>query len=228
MDSLQELKDYLKEINQPLRTDWFGGHDVTVDQEWQQFKARGKTVADFYKESWTLVYHGIFFGDDQWKEPYRRFINETFNPTYSLLDYGCGVGSDGLKFMEQNYAVSFADYPSHCADFLQWRLNQRKLPHTVHTLDDVTVQADVVFAFDVLEHSSDPIEFLQAMESHGKFVAVNLLKWLTENDLHHAYNALEILDWIKSNRIVKLERDVNWAYFVVYQVPPKSKKVKSK
>ena len=66
-----------------------------------------------------------------------------------MLDYGCGVGSDGIKFAEMGYDVAFADYPSECTRFLEWRLRVlRESSAPLYSLDAIeTMQEELVDRF---------------------------------------------------------------------------------
>ena len=52
-----------------------------------------------------------------------------------MLDYGCGIGSDGLALIEAGYEVTFADFDNPSTRYLRWRLEQRGLDAPVHDLD---------------------------------------------------------------------------------------------
>ena len=74
-------------------------------------------------------------------------------PGSRLLDYGCGIGSDGLMLLEAGYRVEFADFDNPSTEYLRWRLEQRGFDAPVHDLDkDVPDGFDAAYAFDVIEH----------------------------------------------------------------------------
>ncbi len=224
---IDELHCYLATTGQPFHHEWLGGRDMTVQKEFEEFAAKGKTLEEFYRESETLVYHGIFFGEDQWKYPYRRVIIETMPADSVLLDYGCGVGSDGIKLGEAGYKVYFTDIPSRCTKMLEWRLAIRGMEDTfIKEFKDE--KFDLVYAFDVLEHTQQPKLALEQMEQLSRrYIAVNLLKWLPQNEkgkpqLHYYYDYQEMLEHIRSRGKMIAERDFNYAWFVLYE--PKEKK----
>ena len=131
------------------------------------------------------------------KAPYRREVAAAVRPGARLLDYGCGIGSDGLAFLEAGYHVAFADFDNPATRYLRWRLEQRGLEAPVYDLDASPPPADafdVAYAFDVIEHVADPIAFLEAMEACAPTVAVNFLEPEPgETALHHALDVPALL-----------------------------------
>ena len=104
-----------------------------------------------------------------------------------MLDYGCGIGSDGLALIEAGYRVEFADFDNPSTQYLRWRLGRRGLDAPVHDLDsEVPGGFDAAFAFDVIEHVDDPFAFLAEMERRAGVVMVNLLEAEEDDqDIHH-------------------------------------------
>ena len=87
------------------------------------------------------------------KLPYLRELARHVPPGSRLLDYGCGIGSDGLLLLEAGYRVEFADFDNPSTEFLRWRLERRGLDAPVHDLDkEVPDGFDAAYAFDVIEH----------------------------------------------------------------------------
>jgi SAM-dependent methyltransferase len=104
-----------------------------------------------------------------------------------VLDYGCGIGSDGLMLLEAGYQVEFADFDNPSTRYLRWRLEHRGIDAPVHDIDgDVPGGFDAAYAFDVIEHVPDAFAFLREMEQRAQLVVVNLLEPEPDDqDLHH-------------------------------------------
>lgn len=219
---IEDLYSYLRETGEEFKPEWAGGHDETVQKEFDVFLQSGKTAEQFYRESQTLLYHLIWFGEDQWKIPYRRIIRENFAPPASLLEFGCGVGTDGIQFAESGYKVAFTDYPSECTKFLEWRLKLHEINAQFYPFDEYRDKADLVFAFDVIERVPDPKVLLQTIERLGKCVAVNFLTNAGnaidgKEHLYYYHDPQELVDWVKGHSEIIQERDFNYARFLVYK-----------
>src|SRR4051812_24725114 len=121
------------------------------------------------------------------KLPYLERLVQLVPPGSRVLDYGCGIGSDGLVLLEAGYRVEFADFDNPSTDYLRWRLGRRGLEAPVHDLDEhVPGGFDAAFAFDVIEHVPDPFAFLGEMESRARLVEVNFLEpEVDEQALHY-------------------------------------------
>ncbi len=223
INGISDLHFYLKEIGEPFHAEWAGGNDATVQKEFDGFIQNGKTAEQFYRESKTLLYHLTWFGEDQWKKPYHRVIRENFVPPATMLDYGCSVASDGLKFSELGYDVKFMDMESECTKFAEWRLRTHGIKDAkVHGFNEPLDKADLVFAFDVVEHVEDPKKLLSDIERRGKCVAVNFLTQTGEladgkEHLHYHHDAQELVDWVKGHSEIIQVRNFDYAIFLIYR-----------
>ncbi|MGI8633469.1 MAG: class I SAM-dependent methyltransferase [Solirubrobacterales bacterium] len=111
------------------------------------------------------------------KTPYLGELTSKLPPGARILDYGCGIGSDGLALLEAGYEVEFADFDNPSTRYLRWRLARRGLDVPVHDLDaGVPGGFDGAYAFDVLEHLTDPVAVLEQIEQRTALVCVNLLE----------------------------------------------------
>ncbi len=152
---LQELKDYLGDEYQQDRLEHY---QRTLDEEW----AGCHDEDGFYRTSNAYLYNLTAFAMTGTKLPYLRELTQHVPPGSRLLDYGCGIGSDGLMLLKAGYKVEFADFDNPSTAFLRWRLQQQGFDAAVHDLDkEVPGGFDASYAFDVIEHVRDPWTFLE-------------------------------------------------------------------
>jgi GT2 family glycosyltransferase len=188
-EDLEELRDYLGD-NFDVHKLW--SHRDGVEQEMETFRDE----ADFYRTSQAYLYDLTAFAMWDTKLPYRRVLESLVPRGASLLDYGCGIGTDGLRLIRRGYRVSFADYANPSADYLKWRLARRGLDAPVFDLDaEVPGGFDAAFSFDVIEHVTDPFSFLSGLEQRAAVVMVNLLEEdQTDTHIHRPLPIDAILD----------------------------------
>lgn len=150
-----------------------------VEAEFEKFA----DPVDFYRNSQTYLYDLTSWDLSGAKAPGLRLIRALTFPDDPVLDYGCGVGADGIRLIEHGYErVSFADFDNPSTRYLRWRLGRRGLagapagrvydiekdppPEKVHHL---------VYAFDVIEHVPDARSFLRTLERLADIVVVGFL-----------------------------------------------------
>jgi GT2 family glycosyltransferase len=168
---LEELQAYLgNDYDHAKLVD----HQGTVDKE---HEAVGDEAV-FYRTSEGYLYDLTAFSMSGTKDPYLRVIQKLVPRGSRLLDYGCGIGGDGLRLIESGYRVDFADFENPSTRYLQWRLKRRGHSARVFDLDREEVPGgyDAVFCFDVIEHIDDPLGFLTILEEKAPIVVVNFLE----------------------------------------------------
>jgi SAM-dependent methyltransferase len=169
------------------------GERFQLERLWRyqdQFDAEFSASGDehtFYRTSEAYLYNLTAFAMTGTKLPYLRELIRRVPPGARLLDYGCGIGSDGLMLLEAGYDVAFADFDNPSTAYLRWRLRQRGLDAPIHDLDArVPSEFDAAFAYDVLEHVGDPFGLLAALEERAGLVEVNFLAPIPgDQESHH-------------------------------------------
>ncbi|HUY65162.1 MAG TPA: glycosyltransferase [Acidimicrobiales bacterium] len=148
-------------------------HQRAVDAE----EEAAADEATFYRTSQMYLYDLTAFAMAGTKTPYLDSLRATVPAGASILDYGCGIGSDGLRLLEDGYHVAFADFDNPSTRYLRWRLERRGQSAPVYDIEgEVPGGFDAAFAFDVIEHVEDPLAFVAALEQRAAVVAVNLLE----------------------------------------------------
>jgi SAM-dependent methyltransferase len=209
---LAELREYLGDAYDPRRLEQW---EAAVDEE---LRAVGDE-ATLYRTSQMYLYNLTAFAMSRTKEPYLMDLTRFVRPRGRVLDYGCGIGSDGLLLLEAGYEVGFADFANPSTEYLRWRLRTRGFEAPVYDLDADPPPSDwdAVFAFDVIEHVDDPFGFLAALESLGRLVAVNFLEPLgDEPSVHRTLPLAALLDHVARRRIKRFRRYHGRSNVVVY------------
>jgi SAM-dependent methyltransferase len=176
-----------------------------LEEEWEEIGDE----ATLYRTSNAYLYNLTAFAMTGTKIPYLRALTRRVPPGASLLDYGCGIGSDGLLLLEAGYEVAFADFDNPSTRYLRWRLDQRGLRAPVYDLDRDAVPGgfDAAYAFDVVEHVDDPVRLLTEMESRARLIAVNLLEEdPADTSLHRELPIRELIGRAARLRLIAYSR----------------------
>jgi hypothetical protein len=211
-----ELAAYLGE---EFELDRLRRYQQTLDRELEELGDEQR----LYRSSRAYLYNLTAFAMTGTKLPYLRDLIELAPPPARLLDYGCGIGSDGLALLEAGYEVSFADFDNPSTRYLRWRLERRGLDAPIYDLDAGRVPSgfDAAYAFDVIEHTGDPIAFLEQLESRSRLVMVNLLEPEPgEQELHHELPIAEILARVRSRRLLRYRLYHGRSHLVAYRPEP--------
>ena len=210
---LAELKEYLG-----------ASYDHARLQRWQEAVeeelAQVGDEATLYRTSQMYLYNLTVFAMSRTKEPYLADLADLVAPGARILDYGCGIGSDGLLLLEAGYDVGFADYANPSTEYLRWRLRKRGLDAPVYDLDSAPPPPgwDAAYAFDVIEHVEDPFGFLAELERLAGLVVVNFLEPLPEEpDVHHKLPIAELLDHVCERRLRRYRLHHGRSHLVLYE-----------
>jgi 2-polyprenyl-3-methyl-5-hydroxy-6-metoxy-1,4-benzoquinol methylase len=178
----------------------------TLERNEQVLDQEATAVGDereFYRTSRAYLYNLTVFAMSGTKLPYLDILTSQLPRGARLLDYGCGIGSDGLMLLEAGYQVEFADFHNPSTDYLRWRLERRSLDAKIHDVEgDVPGGFDAAYAFDVIEHVADPYAFLREMEQRARLVEVNLLEFdPNEQELHYELPIGDLLRYTAGRRL---------------------------
>lgn len=210
--ALAELKAYLGDAYDERR---LREHMHEVERE----EEAALDEATFYRTSEAYLYDLTVFAMSGTKAPYLRDLRRFVAPGDRLLDYGCGIGSDGLLLLEDGFDVSFADFDNPSTRYLRWRLASRGLEAPVHDLDHgaLPTDFDAVYCFDVIEHTEDPFELLATLERHARLVAVNFLEPEPgDTHLHRPLPIDRLLAHVTARGLLHYRRYHGRSHFVIY------------
>ena len=191
------------------------GHEAAVDDE----RAAAGDEATFYRTSEAYLYDLTAFAMAGTKAPYLAELRALVPAPARLLDYGCGIGTDGLRLAADGYDVSYADFANPSTAYLRWRLDRRGLSSPVYDLDgdDLPGGFDAAYSFDVIEHVEDPFGFLAELERRAGVVMVNLLEEDEhDTDLHRPLPISAILDHAARRGLLRYRRYHGRSHLVAY------------
>jgi SAM-dependent methyltransferase len=213
-EDLADLQAYLG-----TAFDWslLRGHHAAVEAE----RLQSPDEESFYRSSQAYLYDLTAFAMTSTKAPYLTDLRRFLTPGARVLDYGCGIGADGLRLIRGGADVSFADFDNPSTAFLRWRLERRGLHSPVYDIDDhVPGGFDAAFSFDVIEHVDEPLAFLAALEERAGIVAVNFLEPDPDDtDLHRPLPVPELLDHADDLGILRYRRYHRRSHLVIYRSP---------
>ena len=209
---LEELREYL---GYAYDHDRLRNHQAEVDAE----EHAASDEATFYRTSEAYLYDLTVFGMSGTKAPYRQVLRRLVPAPARVLDYGCGIGFDGLQLAEAGYDVAFADYDNPSTRFLRWRLEKRGVDAEVYDIErHVPNGFDAVFAFDVIEHVDDPFAFLTEVEQRASLVLVNLLEPSPEEThLHRPLPIAEIARHAERRNLVHRSLHHGRSHLIAYR-----------
>jgi SAM-dependent methyltransferase len=184
--------------------------------------AGAENEASFYRTSEAYLYNLTAFAMTGTKLPYLRELIRVVAPGARVLDYGCGIGSDGLMLLERGFRVEFADYDNPSTAYLRWRLRRRGYEAPVHDLDaGVPSGFEAAFAFDVIEHVADPFALLEELERRAGLVVVNLLGPAPDDQPSHRRLPIHALLYHASTRRLRSYRLLHGrSHLVIYESRP--------
>jgi hypothetical protein len=210
-----ELREYLGDTFELAHLRRYQEH---LDAE---FAACGDERA-FYRTSNAYLYNLTAFAMTGTKVPYLEALVRRVRPPARILDYGCGIGSDGLLLLDAGYRVEFAEFDNPSARYLRWRLGRRGLDAPIHNLDgDVPGGFDAAYAFDVIEHVGDPFALLAAIEDRACLVEVNLLEEAAADQrLHHGLPVDALLRHVARRRLRYYRVMHGCSHVVLYDTRP--------
>jgi SAM-dependent methyltransferase len=210
---LGELREYLGDDYDHARLQRYG---EAVDEELAQVGDE----ATLYRTSQMYLYNLTAFAMSRTKEPYLSDLTDLVPDGARVLDYGCGIGSDGLLLLEAGYEVGFADFANPSTDYLRWRLERRGFEAPIYDLDAAPPPPGwtAAYSFDVIEHVEDPFGFLAGLERLAQLVIVNFLEPIPdEPDVHHELPVRALVDHAAGQRLRRYRLYHGRSHLVAYE-----------
>lgn len=199
-EGLDELRAYLGADFDEARLHLHAHHVHTAE-------AAAEDAVEFYRTTDAYLYDLTAFALWDTKFPYYEAIKAVVAPGARLLDYGCGIGTDGLRLVDAGFRIGFAEFDNPSSRYLKWRLERRGLTPPVAEVYDLDKYVpggfDAAYAIDVIEHVEEPFGFLAELESRAPIVAVNFLEDAPSDvHPHHALPIAALLAHCEANGII--------------------------
>lgn len=211
-----ELRAYLGEAYDERRLQRY-------EEQLEEELAHIGDEATLYRTSQAYLYNLTAFAMTGTKVPYLQELIRSVPSGARVLDYGCGIGSDGLLLLEAGYDVAFADFDNPSTRYLRWRLERRGHDARIFDLDRETPPPGfhLAYSFDVIEHVDDPFAFLTRLEGTADHVLVNFLApEPDETTLHHELPVRELLAHASRRCLLRYRVLHGRSHLVLYRSEP--------
>ena len=151
MNIVEDISEFLKIPKETVISKMRNGM-LLVKDDWE--KANPKTeeeVIEFYKKCENYIFdlaewHEHSAYQKKWDLDLIKIV-KTINPmAKTVLDYGCGIGSNGFLFHEAGFDVTLVDLESFSLDFTGFLIKKYNLSINVIKID----KEDIKDKFDVI------------------------------------------------------------------------------
>jgi len=147
-------------------------------EEWAaRSRDTSQDIEEFYRETDAYLYDLTKWHATN-RFPYAEAVRH-FAARHGLkrvLEFGCGIGSDGLKLLDWGFDVTFYDFRNPSTEYLEWRLKKRGIAKDIirYAGEDELPPNDLTMAIDVLAHVVDAPATVNALAAHTKALVVHL------------------------------------------------------
>lgn len=164
---LENFKDFCMSSTDSLSAEW----NVRQPKSYKEITAYYRM-----KENWYIGdlawWHTAVGGRKDWFYRNTRVMMDWGVET--AMDYGCGIGTDGLVAAAHGIRVTLVDFDTPATDFAKWRCGKWGLEGMVEFLtfpeDEGKARKgvyDFIFLIDVLEHTPDHHDILRELNGHA-------------------------------------------------------------
>jgi SAM-dependent methyltransferase len=164
--------------------------------EWDAADPRTvREVAEFFRASTSYLYNLVIW-EASGNRP--RYLDAALDAlhrhaVHTVLDYGCGIGSDAIALTEHGFTVTGCDYQSPSTAFMRWRAHGAI--RVVEPGD--AAAADALWIIDALDHLPDIEQSLGRMLTAATVVVTEDLREDREHGrqrFHHRRPYGDVLD----------------------------------
>jgi 2-polyprenyl-3-methyl-5-hydroxy-6-metoxy-1,4-benzoquinol methylase len=167
-DIAEEVQSYLGWDASRILDAIYRGREL-MREEWNTKNPQSESgILDFYKETENYIPDLAWWHRGFERKKLTRAAIEVCkqNDACKVLDFGCGIGQDGILLAESGFQVTLADLPGKTFEFAKWRVMRRGLDVKLISSDKLREKYDAILCFDVLEHLWEPGEVLEYLYKH--------------------------------------------------------------
>jgi SAM-dependent methyltransferase len=153
-----EFETYLRARGEPL-LEYLDSSRALIE-EWRRLAPQSAEEREaFFRQTPYYLYNLVIWHESKHRPPYVASALPLLRElrVRTICDFGCGIGTDGLRFLDEGYAVIFCEYDNPSSRFLRWRLQQRQ--REAHWIEPAELAGsglfDTLWAIDVLDHLPD-------------------------------------------------------------------------
>lgn len=167
-DIVEEIQEYLG-WDLSLVMEFLSKGTAMLAEEWNNRNPQTPDdIINFYKETENYI-----FDLAAWhRKPGRIYQTVSAinickqNRIRKVLDFGCGIGQDGILFANSGFDVTLSDLPGRTFDFAKWRVERRGLIIKLVNSNELKEKYECILCFDVLEHVWEPKEIIKYLHGH--------------------------------------------------------------
>jgi len=221
MNIVEDISEFLK-IPKEIVISKMKKGILLVKNDWEKTNPKTeKEIIEFYKKCKNYIFDLAAWHEKPYKMKWDLDlikIVKSVNPmAKTVLDYACGIGSNGFLFYEAGFDVTLADLESFSLDFTKFIIKKYNLSIKVIEIDkeEIKNKFDVILCLDTLEHVLNPKKLLEKLVFYlnpkGK-----LFLTVAEPDNYHPMH-FEIKDnfW---NYVKKLNQENRIGHIWVYKL----------
>lgn len=141
-----------------------------------------------------------------------------------FLDYGAGIGSNGILFSKYSFKITLADISDTMLNYARWRLARHKVyaEFIDLKLDTIPPQSfDCATAIEVLEHTLDPILVMKQIADSlkkGGYVFVTAPFYFDPERPQHIIHDMNIADKFEDLGLVLISKSKNGLYRIYKKI----------
>lgn len=158
MPGYREFVQFLYEQREPLLE--YVDSSRALITEWRNLPSHDPEAREaFFRSTPYYLYNLVMWHESGHRPGYVTSALPQLHQlgTKVICDYGCGIGSDGLRFLGEGYQVLFCEFDNPASRFLRWRLQQ--CGRSAHWMEPQTLLQeqpfDTLWAIDVFDHIPD-------------------------------------------------------------------------